>query len=205
MELHSNFDAFISNATRKAELIRLRTLALDCGLTEKMKWGQPCFMYRGHNVAIIGELKDCCVLSFFKGELLQDRESILVRPGEHTQGVRLVRITSVSQLTKLESTLREYLFEAIELEKADVKLRKAPAVPPPKELEAAFRKNPAFREAFASLTPGRRRGYLLYFNAAKQTKTREARIEKWKLAILEGKGMLDDMQQSRKQRDNLDE
>jgi uncharacterized protein YdeI (YjbR/CyaY-like superfamily) len=186
-------DAFLAKATRQDELERLRALFLDCGLSEELKWGSPCYAFRGHNVVIMGELKDCSVIGFFKGALLSDNDGILLKPGKNTEAARSVKFTTVEQITKLAPVIRAYVHEAIELEKAGLKVdfaaREEPEVP--EELQKKLDELPAFRKAWKALTPGRRRGYLLHFADAKQAKTRAARVEKYIERILDGKGMHD--------------
>ena len=178
--------------TWQKELERLRLIVLDCGLTEELKWSSPCYTFEGTNVVIIGGLKDYCVLSFFKGALLQDAEGLLTKPGESTQSGRVIPFTSVKQIVELEPTLKAYIYEAIEIEKAglQVNFKKNPE-PIPEELQMKMDKNPALKKAFEALTPGRQRGYILYFSAPKQSKTRESRIDKYTPQILKGKGMMD--------------
>jgi len=169
----------------------LRTILLDCTLVEESKWGVPCYTYQGNNVLMLAAFKDFCSVSFFKGALLQDEAGILVRAGENTQAARLIRFTSVQDVTARAEILRNYIFEAIEIEKAGLKVE----FKPPEELgipeEFLNRMNqiPALKNAFHALTPGRRRGYLIHFSGARQSKTREARIEKCIPAILSGKGL----------------
>jgi uncharacterized protein YdeI (YjbR/CyaY-like superfamily) len=157
----------------------LRHLALDCGLDETLKWGVPCYTFQGANVAIVAAFKEYCSVSFFKGALLQDTASILEKPGEHTQAARLVKFTDVAEIHHLENTLKQYLYEAIELEKAGLKFeyQKQPE-PMPEEILEKMAEAPAFKVAFEGLTPGRRRGYILLVLGAKQAATRRARVEK---------------------------
>lgn len=176
------------------ELQLLRAVLLDCGLVEESKWGMPCYTYGGHNILILAAFRDCCSVSFFKGALLHDENGLLVRAGENTQASRQLRFTSPEQVTKLEEILRSMVFEAIEVEKAGIKvqLKSADEYEVPDEFRDRMEQMPALKEAFYALTPGRRRAYLMYFSEAKQSKTREARIEKWIPAILNGKGMNDE-------------
>ncbi len=175
------------------ELKRLREIVLSCGLTENRKWGVPCYTVENRNVVIVSAFKEYCSLSFFKGVLLKDAKRILVKPGENSQSARLIRFTSVQEIVKLESALKEYVLEAIELEKSGAKVdfRAKSELVIPDELQKKFDELPALRSAFQALTAGRQRGYVLHFSAAKQSKTREARIEKCIPAILEGRGMHD--------------
>jgi uncharacterized protein YdeI (YjbR/CyaY-like superfamily) len=173
------------------ELEKLRIIILDCDLTEELKWGVPCYTFRGANVLIIGGFKEYCVLSFFKGALLDDPDGVLMKPGEHTQAARLIRFTHVREIVKLEPILRSYIYEAIEVERAGLKVKfKKPALPKiPEEFQTKLDKSPALSTAFYGLTPGRQRAYLLYFSAAKQSKTRASRVQKCMRHILNGMGL----------------
>ena len=188
--MNPRVDAYFSKLENwQEELEALRMIILDCGLTEELKWGVPCYSFQNTNIVIIGGLKDCCVLSFFKGNLLNDAEGILQKPGENTQTVRLIRFTSVKEIVRMERVLKAYIYEAIEVEEAGlkVKLKKNPE-PIPEEFQKKLDKKPALKAAFEALTPGRQRAYILYFSAPKQSKTREARVEKYIKQILDGKG-----------------
>ena len=168
----------------------LRRIALDCDLTEELKWGKPCFTFLKKNVAIVIPLKESCAFSFFKGALLKDPKRILGRIGEHTQAGRWIKFTSFREIAALRSTLKGYLREAIELEKAGkkVELKKPSQYPVPEELQRMLDDNAVLRMAFAALTPGRRKSYIFYVSSAKQAKTREARVEKCVPMILNGRG-----------------
>lgn len=167
----------------------LRKLAIECDLTEEIKWGKPCFTYLKKNVAIIIPLKESCALSFFKGALLADTKSILQRVGEHTQSARWIKFTSPSEIAPLRRTLREYFYEAIAIEESGkVVLKKISEYPTPKELQAKLDQDAILRSAFAALTPGRRRSYILHISSGKQAKTREARAEKCVPMIMSGRG-----------------
>jgi uncharacterized protein YdeI (YjbR/CyaY-like superfamily) len=172
------------------ELETLRMIILDCGLTEELKWGAPCYSFQHGNVAIIGGLKEYCVLSFFKGALLNDAHGVLVRPGEHSQAARLIPFTDVRTIVRMEPILKTYIYEAIEVERAGLKVhfKKAPE-PIPEEFQKKLDKTPALKKAFYALTPSRQRAYILYFSGAKQSRTRESRVEKCIPQILNGKGM----------------
>ncbi len=176
------------------ELERLRMICLDCGLTEELKWDQPCYTFQHRNVVIIGELKDHCVLSFFKGALLYDAEVILLKPGEHTQSGRWIKFSNIQQIVEMEPILKAYIYEAIEVEKAGLKvtLKTTADFIIPGEFQNKLDAMPALNTAFYALTPGRQRAYLLHFAAPKQSKTREARVEKYIPQILSGKGLIDD-------------
>lgn len=179
--------------TWAAELRQLRTILLDCGLAEESKWGVPCYTYGGSNVLSLAAFKDYCSVSFFKGALLHDAAGILVKGGENSQAIRLIRFTNEKEVADRSVTLRNYVFEAIEIEKAGLKVvfKQPEEFEVPEEFQQKMEQIPALKEAFHSLTPGRRRGYLLHFSSAKQSKTREARIEKWIPAIMDGKGIDD--------------
>lgn len=172
------------------ETDKLRQIALDCGLTEERKWGKPCFTFRKKNVAIVIPLKESCAFSFFKGALLKDSKHLLERIGQHTQAGRWIKFTSLGEIVALRSTLRNYLYEAVELEKsgAKIELRKPSEHPIPEELQSRLNENAALRSAFTALTPGRRRSYIFYLSSAKQAKTRAARAEKCVPMILSGRG-----------------
>ena len=174
------------------ELKQLRRIILGCGLNEESKWGVPTYTFQKSNVLILAAFKEYCSISFFKGALLSDTDKILTKPGENTQAGRLIKFTNVQEIAKLKSTIKAYIFEAIEVEKEglEVNFKKNPE-PIPMELQASFEKDPTFKTAFEKLTAGRQRGYILYFSAPKQAKTREARIEKCKPKILVGIGLND--------------
>jgi len=175
------------------ELQKLRRIILDCGLTEEVKWRVPCYTFQGTNVLFIGRFKESCVLSFIKGVLLKDAKHILIQQTENSQSVRIIRFATLQQIVKLEPVLKAYIHEAIEAEKAGlkVKFKKTAEFTIPEELQKKLDELPALKTAFSALTPGRQRGYILYFSAAKQSKTRESRVEKYMPQILNGKGMDD--------------
>lgn len=177
----------------KEELLRLRMILQESDLKEESKWGMPCYTYEGKNIIILAAFKEYCSLNFLKGALLKDSKKILVKPGENSQSARLAKFTNVKEIIKVRATLKSYIKEAIELEKsgAKVELKKPSELKLPEELEKKLSKTPALRKAFYALTPGRQRGYLIYFSQAKQSATREARIEKCAKRILEGKGLQD--------------
>lgn len=176
------------------EIKKLRTIVLDCGLTEELKWGCPCYTFENTNIVLIHVFKEYCALLFFKGALLKDTESILIQQTKNVQAARQIRFTSAPEITKMKSILKAYIFQAIEVEKAGlkVKLKKATEYSVPEEFKKKLDKNAALKSAFKSLTPGRQRAYLLYFSAPKQSKTRESRIEKSMKPILNGKGLNDE-------------
>ncbi|HLT50112.1 MAG TPA: YdeI family protein [Aequorivita sp.] len=187
-------DRFLDRAKKwKEEMKLLRKTCLDCGLTEDFKWMHPCYTLKGKNVVLIHEFKEYCALLFHKGALLKDTENILVRQTENVQAARQIRFTNINEIITLESTIKAYIFEAIEVEKAglEVKMKKVSEFNMPQELQQKFKEDPALKTAFKALTPGRQRGYLLYFSQAKQSKTRVSRIEKYIPKIFDGKGVND--------------
>lgn len=175
------------------ELAKLRAIALDCGLTEELKWGFPCYTFENKNLIMISVLKDCSLLSFFKGALLSDTKNLLTKPGENTQSGRVIKFTDVRQIIELESTLKDYILEMIEIEKSGQKVtfKEASDYDIPEEFQEKLNENPALKSAFYALTPGRQKGYLLHFAAPKQSQTRTSRIEKYTPWILKGKGLHD--------------
>ncbi|MGO4292009.1 YdeI/OmpD-associated family protein [Chitinophaga sp. RAB17] len=188
-------DFYFENDNKWQEEIRkLRIILLDCMLTEELKWGSPCYTYQDGNVALIHVFKDYCAVLFFKGALLSDPNGILIRQSENVQAGRQVRFTSMKEVTQLKSILKAYIFEAIEVEKAGlkVKLKKTEDFKVAEEFQKKLNKMPALKAAFEALTPGRQRAYNLYFTSAKLPKTRESRVEKYIPQILDGKG-LDDL------------
>jgi uncharacterized protein YdeI (YjbR/CyaY-like superfamily) len=192
--MNPKVDDFINNAQKwQPEIKQLRILLLDCGLTEEFKWRNPCYTFQGNNVVIIGSFKEYCTLSFFKGTLLQDSNGILSKPGENSQAVRFFKFTNVEQIIEQQSIIKAYIYEAIEIEKAGLKVifKSNTELELEAELQIALDKNPALKTAFQALTPGRQRAYNLYFSEAKQSKTRETRIEKYTQRILNGKGIND--------------
>jgi uncharacterized protein YdeI (YjbR/CyaY-like superfamily) len=175
------------------ETDKLRQIALNCGLTEELKWGKPCFTFLKKNVAIVIPLKESCAFSFFSGALLKDQKHILGRIGEHTQAGRWIKFTSLREIAAVRSTLKDYLYEAIELAESGKKIvRKKPSeYPMPEELQRVLDDNAVLRSAFAALTPGRRKSYVFHVSSAKQATTRTARAEKCVPMILSGRGFLD--------------
>lgn len=171
----------------------LRQLVLDCTLEETLKWGVPCYTFQKKNILLMHEFKEYCALLFFKGALLQDPHGILIQQTENTQAARQIRFTSVQEILDMETILKRYIYEAIEVEKAGLKvaLKKTAEYLIPSEFQKKLDEIPGLNTAFYALTPGRQRAYLLYFAAAKQSKTREARVEKSMEQILSGKGLED--------------
>lgn len=174
-------------------LLKLRAILLETELTEEVKWSVPCYTFNGKNVLIMSSLKEYVVLGFFKGVLLKDPDGVLIQSTPNMQAERQLRFTTVQQVTELEQVIKAYVQEAIEVEQAglEVAYRKTSEFDVPDELQAMFDEDPAFREAFQALTPGRQRGYLLHFSGAKQAKTRTSRIEKCMPQIFEGIGLHD--------------
>ena len=192
--MNPKVDTFLSNLTQwQDELAQLREIVLDCGLTEELKWGVPCYTYKDANVIIIHGFKNYCAIMFFKGVLLSDTHKILFQQTKNVQETRQARFTSVKEIVKLEANLKAYIFEAIEVEKAGLKvpLKKTEDFEMPEELQNKFKENATLKRAFETLTPGRQRGYLLHFSGSQNAKTREARIEKYIPRILTGKGFND--------------
>lgn len=175
------------------EYEQLRRIILDCDLMEELKWGVPCYTFQNSNIVLIHGFKTYCALLFHKGVLLNDAEGVLIQQTENVQSARQMRFTQVEEILALESTIKTYIFEAIEVEKAGLKVefKKTKAFDMPEEFQKALDENPELKAAFEALTPGRQRGYLLYFAQAKQAKTRAARIEKYTPQIFMGKGLND--------------
>ena len=187
-------DFFFSKAKQwRAEYEKLRGIILACGLIEELKWGKPCYSFEGSNIVLIHGFKEYCAVLFMKGALLKDPKGILIQQTENVQAARQIRFTSVQQIAELEGAVKAYIREAIEVEKsgAEVEYKKTSEFKMPEEFRNKLDKTPALKKAFVALTPGRQRGYLLYFAAAKQSKTREARIEKCAPQIMKGKGLDD--------------
>ena len=192
--MNPKVDEFLSKAKKwKDELEKLRMIILDCGLTEELKWHQPCYTFEKSNIVIIGGFNEYCALMFFKGALLNDANGILIQQTENVQSGRQIRFSNVREIVKMKSILKTYIYEAIEIEKAGLKINfiNNTELIFPKELQNKLNKNLPFKTAFESLTPGRQRAYNLYFSAPKQSKTRESRIEKYVQQILSGKGLND--------------
>lgn len=192
--MNPKVDFYFNKANKwQQELEQLRETVFNCGLTEELKWGVPCYTYQKSNIVLIHVFKEYCALLFFKGALLKDANHILVQQTENVQAARQIRFTHITEIVEMEPILKAYIFEAIEVEKAGLKveLKKTTAFNIPEEFQHQLNKIPALKTAFNALTPGRQRAYLLYFSAPKQAKTREARVEKSIQQILDGKGLLD--------------
>ena len=193
--MNPKVDFYFDKAERwQKEVEKLRTVVLDCPLAEELKWGCPCYTFQESNIVLIHVFKEYCALLFFKGSLLSDPNDILIQQTKNVQAARQIRFTDLREIVKLESVLKAYIYEAIEVERAGlkVKLKKATEFPVPEEFQKRLDKKPALKKAFYALTPGRQRGYLLHFAAPKQSKTREARIDKCTPMIMQGKGLTDD-------------
>ncbi|MBU8754417.1 YdeI/OmpD-associated family protein [Priestia megaterium] len=193
-KMHPKVDEFLTKAKKwKEEYETLRKIVLDCELTEDYKWMNPCYTFEKKNIVLIHGFKEYCALLFPKGALLQDSHSILIQQTENVQGARQIRFTNVQEIVEKEAVLKAYIYEAIEVEKAGlkVKVKKPEELIIPEELQHKFDEIPALKDAFTTLTPGRQRAYILHFSAAKQSKTRESRIEKCIPNILNGKGLND--------------
>ena len=192
--MNPKVDWFFDKDTKwQKEYKKLRKIVLDCGLNEELKWGVPCYSYNKSNIVLIHGFKAYCALLFHKGVLLSDSNEILIQQTKHVQSARQIRFTNLKEIMKLETTIKAYVFEAIEVEKAglEVPMKKTSEFEMPVEFKKALDSNSELKSAFAALTPGRQRGYLLYFSQAKQSKTRESRIESSIGKILNGEGLKD--------------
>ncbi len=172
---------------------QLRTFVLDCGLTEELKWGVPCYTFENRNIVLLHVFKGYCAILFFKGALLRDANGILVQQTANTQATRQIRFTTAGQVIEMEAVLKAYIQEAVEVEKRGLQVvfKEATELVLPAEFKSELDENPALKSAFNTLTPGRQRAYILYFSAPKQAKTRAARVEKCRQPILNGKGLDD--------------
>jgi uncharacterized protein YdeI (YjbR/CyaY-like superfamily) len=191
--MNPKVDFYFSKAKKwQEELEQLRMIVLDCGLNEELKWGVPCYTFEKRNIVLIHVFKEYCALLFFKGALLNDANGILIQQTKNVQAARQIRFTSVREIVGMEPVLKAYIYEAIEVEKAGLKVNfKKDTDPVPEEFQNKLDEIPALRTAFDALTPGRQRAYILYFSAPKQSKTRESRVEKYMKQILNGKGLND--------------
>lgn len=192
--MNPKVDEFLSKGAKwKEEYEKLRNIVLDCGLTEEFKWMHPCYTFNNKNIVLIHGFKEYCALLFHKGALLKDPNGILIQQTENVQAARQIRFTNVQEIAEMETILKAYINEAIEVEKAglEVDFKKDAEFTIPEELQHKFDEIPALKTAFEALTPGRQRAYILYFSQAKQSKTRVSRIEKYVQKILEGKGLND--------------
>ena len=192
--MNPKVDFFFNKEKRwQEEIEKLRAIVLDCGLTEELKWGCPCYTFQKNNIVLIHTFKAYCAFLFFKGTLLNDADGILIQQTENVQSVRQIRFTNIEEIVEMAATLKAYIYEAIEVEKAGLKVefKKAEEFAVSDEFQYKLDRIPALKTAFEALTPGRQRGYLLYFSQARQSKTREARVEKYMPQILNGKGLDD--------------
>jgi uncharacterized protein YdeI (YjbR/CyaY-like superfamily) len=191
--MNSKVDFYFSKARWHKELEQLRTIVLACGLTEELKWGVPCYTFEKRNIVLIHVFKEYCALLFFKGALLNDTNGILIQQTKNVQAARQIRFTNLKEILMMEKILKAYIYEAIEVERAGlkVKLKETSEYKIPEEFQVKLNKTPALKTAFYALTPGRQRAYLFYFSQPKQSKTREARVEKYLQKILDVKGLDD--------------
>ncbi len=192
--MNPKVDFYFSKAKKwQEEFEKLRRIILDCPLTEELKWGCPCYTFQKSNIVLIHGFKEYCALLFFKGALLKDAHGILIQQTKNVQAGRQIRFTHVREIVKMEPILKTYINEAIEVEKAGLKVnfKKTADFTIPEEFQKKLDENPALKTAFDALTPGRQRGYIFYFSQPKQSKTRESRIEKYRQQILNGKGLND--------------
>jgi uncharacterized protein YdeI (YjbR/CyaY-like superfamily) len=193
-EMNPKVDFFFDKAKKwQKEYEKLRTVILDCGLTEELKWGCPCYTFEDRNIVLIHGFKEYCAVLFFKGALLADPEGILIQQTENVQSARQVRFTSLAQIVKMERVLKSYVYEAIEVERAGlkVKYKKTSQFKIPDEFQNKLDKTSKLKTAFEALTPGRQRAYIFYFSQPKLSKTRTSRVEKYVKQILNGKGLDD--------------
>jgi len=192
--LNQKVDLFLEKAGKwQEEMNLLRSIILECNLEEDFKWMHPCYSHLGNNVVLIHGFKDYCALLFFKGVLLKDKDGVLIQQTENVQDRRQIRFTSLNEIIKLRATIKEYILEAVDVEKIGLKVefKKTTEFNMPEEFQNKLDEIPALKAAFGALTPGRQRAYLLYFSAPKQSKTRETRVEKCLKDILNGKGLDD--------------
>ena len=192
--MNPKVDFYFDKASQwQTEIGQLRKIVLDCGLTEELKWGCPSYMFHKSNIVLIHTFKEYCALLFFKGALLNNDDGLLIQQTENVQAARQIRFTNAQQITELEAGVKACIYEAIEVEKAGLKvvLKKTTEFPVSEEFQNKLEENAELKTAFYALTPGRQRAYLLHFSQPKQAKTREARVEKYTLKILDGKGLED--------------
>jgi uncharacterized protein YdeI (YjbR/CyaY-like superfamily) len=192
--MNPKVDVFLSKAQQwREEFKKLRMIILDCGLTEELKWGVPCYTFEKSNIVLIHGFKEYCAILFVKGALLKDAEGILVTQTENAQAARQIRFTSVREIVEMEPVLKAYVHEAIEVEKAGLKVdfKKTSEYTIPEEFQRKLDEIPVLKAAFEALTPGRQRAYILYFSQPKQSKTRLSRVERYMPRILDGKGLND--------------
>lgn len=192
--MNPKVDFYFNKAKKwQDEVRKLRNIILDCGLTEELKWGCPCYTFQKNNIVLIHDFKEYCALLFFKGALLHDADGILIQQTENVQSARQIRFTNIGEIIEQEAIIKAYVFEAVEIEKAglEVAFKKTADFKVAEEFQSKLDGSEVLKTAFEALTPGRQKAYLLHFSAPKQSKTREARIEKWIPQILNGKGLND--------------
>ena len=191
--MNPKVDFYFNKTNWHQELKQLRMIVINCGLSEELKWGCPCYTFEKRNIVLIHVFKEYCALLFFKGALLKDTNSMLIRQTENVQAARQVRFTNIKEIVSREKSIKAYIYEAIEVEKAGLKvpLKTTHEYEIPKEFQTKLAKNKSLKTAFYALSPGRQRGYLLHFSQPKQSVTRESRIEKSIQQILNGKGLND--------------
>jgi len=192
--MNPKVDGYLKRAKKwREEFEKLRVIILDCGLTEELKWGHPCYAFQKSNIVLIHGFKEYCALLFFKGALLKDPKGILVQQTQNVQAARQIRFTNVQEIVKMEPILKSYIQQAIEVERAglNVDYKKTSEFKIPEEFQRKLDEHPALKTAFGALTPRRQRAYILYFSAPKQSKTRESRVDKYMPQILNGKGLDD--------------
>ncbi|TBL74686.1 YdeI/OmpD-associated family protein [Paenibacillus thalictri] len=193
-KLNPKVDEFVSKAAKwKEEYVKLRQIVLDCELTEEFKWMHPCYTYKNKNIVLIHGFKQYCALLFHKGALLKDTHGILIQQTENVQAARQIRFTHAEEIAAMETILKDYIYQAIQVEKSgqEIAFKKHTEFAVSDEFQRKLDEMPALKEAFEALTPGRQRAYLLYFSEPKQSKTRESRVEKYMKQILDGKGLND--------------
>lgn len=194
MKTNPKVDFYFNKAQKwQKEIKKLRSIVLDCGLAEQLKWGCPCYTFQNSNIVLIHVFKEYCALLFFKGALLHDTNGILIQQTKNVQSARQIRFNNVREIVEMESILKSYIHQAIEVEQSGIKVnyKKTSDFAIPEEFQKRLDKNRALKNAFDALTPGRQRAYLFYFSQAKQSKTRESRVEKYIPQILKGKGLDD--------------
>jgi uncharacterized protein YdeI (YjbR/CyaY-like superfamily) len=191
--MNTKADFYFNKGIWQKETQQLRKIVLDCDLKEELKWGCPCYTFEGKNIVLIHVFKEYCALLFFKGALLNDPEKILIQQTENVQSARQIRFTNLKQIVKMAQVIKSYIYQAVEVEEAGLKvpLKKTKDFNIPEEFQKKLTEMPSLKTAFESLTPGRQRGYIFYFSQPKQSKTREARVEKSLPKILDGKGLDD--------------
>ncbi len=193
--MNPKVDGYLRRAKEwREEFEKLRLIVLDCGLTEELKWGVPCYTFEKRNIVLMHGFKNYCALLFFKGALLKDPEGILIQQTKNVQAARQIRFTNVREIVKLKAILKAYVYEAIEVEKSGQKVnfKKTSEFKIPEEFQEKLDETPALKKAFTALTPGRQRAYIFYFSQPKQSKTRQSRVEKYRRQILNGKGLNDE-------------